>query len=72
MLVQLRDATDPETGERYTVKRYRSEKTAAVEAWRHETITLEPVNPDFDPIVLTGAREGELQAIAELIEVLGS
>ncbi len=72
LLVQLRDATDPETGERYTVKRYRSEKTAAGEAWYHQTITLDPVNPDFDPIVLTGASEGELQAIAELVEVLGS
>ena len=26
VLAQLRDATDPETGQRYTVKRYRSEK----------------------------------------------
>ena len=26
VLVQLRDATDPETGQRYTVKRYKSEK----------------------------------------------
>jgi phage repressor protein C with HTH and peptisase S24 domain len=26
VLVQLRDATDPETGHRYTVKRYESEK----------------------------------------------
>ena len=34
-------------------------------------ITLKPVNPDFEPIVLTGADEGELQVIAELVEVLG-
>ncbi len=27
MLVQLRDEVDPDTGERFTVKRYRSEKT---------------------------------------------
>jgi len=70
VLVQLRDATDPETGERYTVKRYRSQKAKKDDSWRHEAITLEPLNPDFEPIVLTGADEGELQVIAELVEVL--
>ena len=29
VLVQLRDSVDPETGERYTVKRYESEKVAS-------------------------------------------
>ena len=71
VLVQLRDATDPETGQRYTVKRYKSEKEKKGDSWRHEKITLEPVNPDFEPIVLTGAAEDELQVIAELVEVLG-
>ena len=70
VLVQLRDATDPETGQRYTVKRYKSEKAKKSDSWRHEKITLEPVNLDFEPIVLTGADEGELQVIAELVEVL--
>jgi hypothetical protein len=32
---------------------------------------LKPINPDFQPIVLTGAEEGELQVVAELVEVLG-
>jgi len=27
------------------------------DSWRHEKITLEPVNPDFAPIVLAGADE---------------
>ena len=70
VLVQLREAADPETGERYTVKRYRSEKAGTGNSWRHETITLQPVNPDFDPIVLTSTNGGELQVIAELVEVL--
>ena len=72
VLVALRDATDSETGQRYTVKRYRSEKTSDGGAWHHERITLEPVNPDFTPIILTDADEGALQVIAELVEVLGS
>ena len=70
VLVQLRDVTDPETGQRYTVKRYKSEKATAGDSWRHEKITLDPVNPDFEPIVLTGTAEDEFQVIAELVEVL--
>ena len=71
VLVQLRDTTDPETGQSFTVKRYKSEKAQEEsDLWRHEKIALEPNNPDFEPIVLTGADEGELQVIAELLEVL--
>ncbi len=48
VLVQLRDSPDPETGERYTVKRYESEKVTAEDGtWRHLKITLKPNNPDF-------------------------
>src|SRR5439155_19741062 len=72
VLVQLRDGIDPETGERYTVKRYQSEKVADGHSWRHARITLKPVNPDFQPIELTGAEEGQVQVIAECIEVLGA
>lgn len=71
VLVQLRDATDPETGERYTVKRYESEKVADADSWRHVKITLKSVNPDFHPIVLTSADEDRLQVVAELVAVLG-
>ena len=71
VLVQLRDAIDPDTDQRYTVKRYQSEKAEAGDSWRHVKITLKPVNPDFEPIVLTGADDGELQVVAELVDVLG-
>jgi type I restriction enzyme, R subunit len=71
VLVQLRDATDPETGQRYTVKRYESVKAANGDHWSHERITLKPINPDFEPIVLAGKDAGELRVIAELVEVLG-
>lgn len=70
VLVQLRDAPDPETGQRYTVKRYESEKAAEGGSWRHERITLKPANHDFEPIVLTGEHEGELQVIAEFLDVV--
>ena len=69
VLVQLRDATDPETGARYTVKRYESERAGDGDSWRHARITLKPNNPEFEPIVLTGMDEGEVAVVAELVEV---
>jgi uncharacterized protein len=70
VLAQLQDAVDPETGERFTVKRYSSEKVLAGDSWRHTRVTLRPINPDFEPIVLTVADEGLVAVIAECIEVL--
>jgi hypothetical protein len=72
VLVQLRDATDPETGHRYTVKRYDSEKARAGDSWRHTKVTLRPTNPDYAPIVLVDGDEDAVQVIAELVEVLGA
>lgn len=72
VLVQLRDAADPETGERYTVKRYESEKTTDEDGtWRHVTVTLKPLNPQYEPIVLTVEDEGAVKVVAELVTVLG-
>jgi phage repressor protein C with HTH and peptisase S24 domain len=71
VLVQLRDATDPETGHRYTVKRYESEKERDGDSWRHTKILLKPTNPAYAPIALTDVEEDAVQVIAELVEVLG-
>jgi SOS-response transcriptional repressor LexA len=72
ILVQLRDSPDPETGERYTVKRYESEKVTSEDGtWRHVKITLKPNNPEFTPIELTCEDEGTVQVVAEMLEVLG-
>jgi SOS-response transcriptional repressor LexA len=70
VLAQLRDATDPETGERYTVKRYMSEKVKDGDSWRHARVTLKPLNPAYDPIILTSQDKDEVRVIAELVEVL--
>jgi SOS-response transcriptional repressor LexA len=70
VLVQMRDSTDPETGQRYTVKRYESNKVENGDSWRHAQIILRPLNPEFEPIVLTSAKEGELEVIAEFVEVM--
>lgn len=71
VLVQMRDTADPESGERYTVKRYESEKADDGDSWHHTKIILNPINPDFEPIILTGTDEGPLQVVAEVVEVLG-
>jgi hypothetical protein len=70
VLVELRDQVDPETGERYTVKRYESTKSQSGESWQHERITLKPLNPDFAPIELDPSDAEQLRVIAELVEVL--
>ena len=70
MLVQLRDAVDPETGARYTVKRYESENTRDGDLCRHATIRLKPLNADSDPILLTGADEHHVRVAAEFVDVL--
>ena len=74
VLARLRDAVDPETGERFTVKRYRSEKRAATEGpWRHVRIVLEPLNHEFRPIELAAEDEqgsGAVDILAEFVDVL--
>jgi hypothetical protein len=47
-----------------------TDKNVEVVYWRHERITLRPINLDFKSIILTGTDEGQLQVIAELVEVL--
>ena len=72
VLVQLRDEVDPDTEQRFTVKRYRSEKSANADRWRHVKIVLEPVNPEFQPIELRTEDEDTVAVVAELVEVIGS
>lgn len=72
VLAQLLDATDPETGHRYTVKRYESEKARVGDSWRHTRITLKPTNPAFAPIVLDSAEKDAFLVVAELVEMLGT
>jgi SOS-response transcriptional repressor LexA len=66
LLVELLGATD--SSARYTVKRYTSRKVSVGEdEWRHESIRLEPLNPEYEPIDLEPDR---LRVIGEFIQVL--
>jgi DUF2075 family protein/phage repressor protein C with HTH and peptisase S24 domain len=71
VLAQHRDIHDVETGGSYTVKKYRSEKKVESEdQWHHEKIILEPLNKDYEPIIITPESEGDFKIIAEFITVL--
>ena len=70
MLAQLLDEVDPETGLRYTVKRYKSEKAEDANGWRHVRVLLTPDNAEYAPIVLTPEDESAVSVVAELVEVL--
>lgn len=66
VLVERYGATD--TSARYTIKKYTSTKVQiSDEEWRHESVRLEPLNPEFEGFEL---KEGESRVIAEFIQVL--
>ena len=71
VLVQLRDDFDPETGQRFTVKRYESEKARHDDSWRHVRITLRPANPEFEPILLEGVGRGRARGGRGVLERRG-
>lgn len=73
LLIERRDVS--ESGGRYTVKRYRSEKVQAAQAegdaeWRHAMIRLEPLNPEFEAWSLEDDPD-RFRVIGEFVRVLG-
>ena len=73
VLVQHRDVSDPDTGGQYTVKVYRSQRSADERGgWRHVEVRLEPdsLSPDYEPVILRNVPEDEIAVIAEVVEVL--
>jgi hypothetical protein len=74
VVVQHRDIADPDTGGRYTIKRYRSEKVAdEAGGWRHTRIVLHPESdqPGYAPIVLELEPEQDaVQVVAEWLMTL--
>ncbi len=67
VLVQHQGLFDPDHNGSFTIKTYTSEKSfdETTGEWRHERIVLEPVNPDFQPIVIEG--EDSFTVIGEFI-----
>jgi type III restriction enzyme len=71
VLAQYRGPADPETGGSFTVKRYSSEKRETEEGgWRHVRVTLSPLNPSYQPIVIENPTEGDFRLVAEFVAVM--
>jgi hypothetical protein len=72
LLVWHAGVTDGETGGQYTLKVYHSEVLGEAEdgEQQRKQIVLRPLNPTFAPIVLDGADEESVRAIAEFVRVL--
>ncbi|WP_149495412.1 DEAD/DEAH box helicase family protein [Roseiconus lacunae] len=70
VLVQLNTHADPVDGGRYTVKRYHSTKSVNEDGWQHETIELQPLNPEFNPIVIDEDSATDLRILGEFVDVL--
>ena len=66
----LVEALDRGGNDRYTVKRYRSEKKQSPDGeWAHERIRLEPLNPEFEAWDLD-PEEDRYRILAEFVQVL--
>ena len=71
VLVQQNSISDPDTGGKYTVKKYTSKKKVNEdETWEHEEIKLLPTNPAYQPIVIPNSEEGEFMVVAEFVRVV--
>ncbi len=69
MLVKHHGILDADTNGQFTVKRYESERVYDEDGLpQHVKITLHPLNPDYDPIVIEDVQEeGEFQVIGEFV-----
>jgi phage repressor protein C with HTH and peptisase S24 domain len=71
VLVESKQVADRETNQKYTVKRYHSEKEYFEDGtWRHKRIILSPDNKEFEPISLENVPETDFRVVAEFIGVI--
>lgn len=69
VLAEHRGVEDPDSGGAYSIKKYSSEKTATDDgSWRHESITLSPLNSEYAPIEV--AADDDVRIVAEFVKVL--
>lgn len=72
VLVRLRNGVDPESGERFTLKSYSSEKVFSSDGtWKHSKIFLRPFNHEYATIELSEEEDGSFDVVAEFVEVVG-
>ena len=71
MLVQFNTVGTGESGGRFTVKKYHSEKTFSADGWRHERIHLLPVNREFEKIEIEPLNTEDLLIVGEYVKTCG-
>ena len=71
VLVESRLVTDTETSQKFTIKRYKSEKETLPDGgWRHKNIILSPDNKQFKDIILNNVTGDDFRVVAEFLDVL--
>lgn len=70
LLIQCQTQFDPVDGGRFTVKRYKSSKVPTSDGWTHESVELQPLNPAFQAIQITGDDTADLRVIGEFVSVI--
>jgi len=70
VLVQFSGTSDAETGSRYTVKKYHSEKRVTTDSWIHQRIQLLPINPAYKPIEVEPQEAEQMIIVGEFVGVL--
>ena len=70
LLVQVNTHIDPEDGGRYTIKRYHSTKRSDEEGWQHQTIELQPLNPEYSTIHISAEDAEDIRIIGEFVSVI--
>ncbi len=71
VLVESRLVADPETNQKFTIKRYKSEKEMFDDGtWQHKKIILSPDNKEFKDIILENVSEDDFKIVAEFVCVV--
>ena len=71
VLVQHNEISDPETGGKYTIKKYSSKKKYSNNGtWEHEEIILVPINPNYTPIIVPASEDDGFMVIGEFVGVV--
>ena len=71
VLIESRQVTDSETNQKFTIKRYKSEKEQTEDGgWRHKKIVLSPDNKGFKDIILKNVSGEDFRVVAEFICVI--
>jgi phage repressor protein C with HTH and peptisase S24 domain len=71
VLVQHNQISDPETGGKYTIKKYSSKKKYSEDgSWEHEEIVLVPSNSNYTPILVPVSEGDGFMVIGEFVGIV--